>query len=271
MDASLTYIESYFTGQLSDAEKKEFEQLCVQDENFAADVAFYITAREGVRSTLLAEKNTLWSSEENKEQGVLARLSGTNPETVKEAGIKNTPGAATTTKARRISLAGWISYAAAACLILAFAFYFVNRQNDPRRLASTYVEERFTRLPTTMGTASDSLKLGITAYNDRKFPEALGYFENVANAHPENDEALRFTGLTYLMQADYDNAIQRFERLAAMPNLEVNSGLFLKAVTLMERDKPGDRAAAKTILSRVVNEQLGGDKQAKAWLEKWKD
>ena len=270
MSASLTYIEAYFTGQLSDAEKQQFEKQCVEDESFAADVAFYITARQGLRESLLEEKNVLWSADQSSPQGLVANMQGgRSPRDIQTEA--NAASTGSPERARKVSIAGWISYAAAACLILAFAFYFINRQDASDRLASKYVEENYVQLGTKMNTSADSLQLGITAYNQHEYSRALGYFESISPSHPDISEARMNAGLAYLMLNNYDKAIQRFDQLAAMTELEVNSGTFFKAVTLMKRNKPGDRAAARGLLTKVVQDSLAGSKQAREWLSNWKE
>jgi tetratricopeptide (TPR) repeat protein len=271
MSASLTYIEAYFTGQLSDAEKQEFEKQCVEDESFAADVAFYITARQGIRERLLEEKNIVWAADQSRGQAVVANMQGTRSPEVSPTEEETRSRPVSPERARKVSMAGWISYAAAACLILAFAFYFLNRQETPDRLASKYVEQNYVQLGTTMNATTDSLQLGITAYNRRDYQKALGYFEGISPSNPEISEARKNAGLAYLMSNNYDKAIERFDQLAAMNELEVNSGTFLKALALMKRNNPGDMPAARGLLNQVVRDSLAGSKQAREWLADWKE
>ena len=270
MSASLTYIEAYFTGQLSDAERQQFEKQCVEDESFASEVAFYITARQGIRENLLEEKTSSWAADEAPGQAILANMQSTRVPGVatdEETGrLVGSPG-----RGRKISIAGWISYAAAACLILAFTFYFLNRPDTPNRLASKYVEENYVQLGTTMNATTDSLQLGITAYNQHDYQKALIYFESISQSHPEISEARKNAGLAYLMLNNYEKALERFDQLASMTQLEVNSGSFLKALTLMKRNNPGDKPAARGLLNQVVRDNLAGSKQAREWLADWNE
>jgi hypothetical protein len=45
--------------------------------------------------------------------------------------------------------------------------------------------------------------------------------------------------------------------------------LFLKAVTLMQRNKQGDKEKAKQLLEQVKDQNLEGSKEAEEWLRKW--
>src|SRR6478672_7686243 len=100
MNDSYAYIEAYFKEQLNDAEKKRFEERCVHDESFAREVAFFITTTEGIRQSLLNEKQQQWSSEELKESAVVKPL-------------------------KKLMLNKWSYMAAAACLLFAVAIYFL--------------------------------------------------------------------------------------------------------------------------------------------------
>lgn len=65
----------------------------------------------------------------------------------------------------------------------------------------------------------------------------------------------KFIGLVYLVTNNYDKVLQQFEELATRKDLYRNPGLFLKAVTLLNRNREGDKAQAKGLLERVVNER----------------
>ncbi|MEJ7681331.1 MAG: hypothetical protein WKG06_26470 [Segetibacter sp.] len=63
--------------------------------------------------------------------------------------------------------------------------------------------------------------------------------------------------------------LQQFDELAERKDLYINQGLFLKAITLLQRNGQGDKAQAKALLERVARENAAGSKEAKKWLEKW--
>jgi len=249
MSESLNYIEAYFTGQLSDTERKQFEQQCEADEDFAADVAFYITSRQAVKEKLLEEKRRLWTEGETRSETIV-------------------PGSI---RGKRIQISTWMSYAVAALLIFAVTFYFLNRPETPHQLADNYFKKKYTEIGQTMDAEGDSLQIGITAYNAHDYPKAISIFQNIYRAHPENSDAKMYTGIVYLKLEDYDKAIKEFDELAAIKGMRVNLGVFLKALTLMHRDKGNDRKEAKALLEEVVKHSLTGSAQAKEWLEDWKE
>ncbi len=104
-----------------------------------------------------------------------------------------------------------------------------------------------------MSANTDSITLGLEAYNNKEYDKALGLLEGVEQRDPTNSDVKKYTGLAYLQKEDYDNAVQQFDELANM-NLHSNPGHFLKAMALLERNKPGDKEEAKTLLQKVVNE-----------------
>lgn len=162
-----------------------------------------------------------------------------------------------------------IALSAAAVLIVALAGYrmFLQQGADPRQLANRYVKEELLHLSLTMDGAGDSLQQGIAAYNEKAYPKALQLFRAVYKAHPDNSDALRYAGMTYLVTKEYDKALSCFEELAAKKELFSNPGIFLKAVTLLQRDQQGDSEQAEKLLQQVVDEKLEGSKEAARWLK----
>lgn len=254
MSESLEYIEAYFEKQLSMQEKQIFEERCIQDTNFAGEVAFYISSRKVIRQTLLEQKRNQWSVYETvpaiNEPGATTALPS------KPAPVKKMP------------FRKWIPYVAAACLLLAVATYFFYSRETTHQLANKYVKT-LTHIDQNMGSA-DSLQQGINAYNKGEYDIALSIFQNVYQAYPDHSDAKEYIGLVYLMKEDYDKALIHFDELSQRKDLVSNPGVFLKAVTLLKRDKKGDKEAAKAFLKQVVqDEKLGHKKEAAEWLKKW--
>jgi hypothetical protein len=73
----------------------------------------------------------------------------------------------------------------------------------------------------------------------------------------------------YLITKEYDKALEKFDDLAAKKELFSNAGPFLKAVTLLQRNGAGDKAAAKAILEEVVKDKQEGSTAAEQWLKSW--
>ncbi len=245
MSGTVEYIDAYFNQELNESERKQFEARCTADEDFAKEVAFYITARNVAREALIKQKQQ-WKS---------------NSETVKET-IALKP-------VKKPTLLRWMPYAAAACLVFIMAFGFLFAMNSPKRLANNVIKENYSQLSHTMDASRDSMQLGISEYNSKNYQRALVLFESVKNKDAANSDAKKYAGLSYLQLKNYDKAVQCFTELSAMNGLYSNSGDFLGAITLLERNAPGDKEAAKELLEKVVKENEDGSEVAKKMLEKW--
>jgi tetratricopeptide (TPR) repeat protein len=246
MADTLEYIDAYFQQTLNDDERKAFEKRIENDEAFAEEVAFYVASRQAIREKLLEQKTNQW------------KHFVTTDETISSAPPK-----------KIFSIRSFIPYAAAACLLLAVVIYFLQQPASPKELATNYVKNNYTQLSQTMDASKDSLQLGIAAYNKKEYNNALPLFQGVYERHNNNTDALKYAGLVYLVTERYDEAITRFDTLANIYGLYSNPGLFLKAVTLMQRNKQGDKEKAKQLLEQVKDQNLEGSKEAEEWLRKW--
>ena len=158
--------------------------------------------------------------------------------------------------------------AAGVILILTAYFSFFQNKTDPRQWADRYVKEDLSHLSITMDGAKDSLQQGIAAYNDKAYARSVHLFEAVYKAHPDNSDALKYAGIAYLVTKEYNKALHCFNELAAKKELFSNPGMFLKAVTLLQRNQPGDEEQAKQLLQEVINEKSDGSREAERWLKK---
>jgi tetratricopeptide (TPR) repeat protein len=248
MNESLENIEAYFEKGLNDAEKQLFEERCVNDENFANEVAFYIMSREAIQEKLAEQKKQQWRRYENE---------------VTEAVQPAAP-------VKKMTVGKWLSVAAAACIFFAAALvYFFTNTETSQSFADKYIKNNYQQLSQNMDASTDSLQTGIAAYNKQDYDKALIYFKNFYSAHPENSDAKKYTGLVYLMKRDYDKALDDFNDLAQKKGLFSNPGLFLQALTLLERNKGNDKADAKSLLEQVVTKKLDHSQEAAELLKKW--
>jgi hypothetical protein len=240
MEETFDYIESYFHHRMDAELQQEFEQRCLRDESFAADVALYISSRQVIREKLLDQKKAEWSS--------------------LEAGA-----APVSSMSRRTAFL----IGAAASLLLVAIVYLLARPMTSGRSAEQYIENNYGQLSATMDGSMDSLQQAILAYNNKDYVKASALFTAIGSSHPENIDAKKYAGIVYLMMRNFDKALDEFGLLAQTPGLLNNPGLFLQAVTLLERDAPGDRDRAKQLLDTVVRQQLEGNEEASAWLKKY--
>lgn len=240
----IEYIDSYFQKTISEEERKIFERRCEQDEAFAQEVAFYIATRHAFREELLQQKQSAWETKDAEEDiPVLPFI-------------------------RKSFTSRWLAYAAAACLVLAASVYLFETNASARKLAGNYVRTNYNNLSITMSGDKDSLTLGLAAYNNKNYNRALKLFTGIQKNDSLNSDAKKYAGLTYLQKDEYESALKQFNALANMQGLFSNPGDFLKAVTLMERNKPGDKEEAKKLLQKVVNEKEEGSEKATEWLKK---
>jgi hypothetical protein len=246
MSEDLEYIERYFLGNLSAGEKEIFEKRCEGDPDFAREVSLYITMRAGLRQTLIDEKREgfrqLYKSRDSKPIAVLRPWS---------SGLTR------------------YAVAAAAGLLIFLSWMLFLKSDSPKELAQGYVKENLGSLSATMSEGSDSLQLGIAAYNTKDYNKAEGIFRALSKNKKYSIEATKDLGLTFLVRQQYDDALEQFDALSGNDSLYANPGPFYKAVTMMQRSGPGDEEAAKLILQDVVKKQLPGHKVASGWLRRW--
>ena len=80
--------------------------------------------------------------------------------------------------------------------------------------------------------------------------------------------AKKYAGITALRLKEYDKALSWFEQMETYKGLYSNPAQILQAVTLMERNQPGDAAKAKQLLQKIVTDDLEGKEFAQEWLKK---
>lgn len=255
MNDKTELIENYLSGNLPPDEKTLFEKELLGDKELSHLFNMYRTIDKEMQN-----------AEKYKDQEAALR------NTLQQLNAKYFKAEAPVVQMHKKNNFVRIAMAAAAGLVLILFGYFAISSflNNPTRLANNYVQENFNILSGTMDTVQDSLKMGMTAYNDQDYQKALQIFEELYRDHPEESYVLRYKGLAYLLAKNYDNAIASFDELAAKKQLFSNDGLFLKAVTLLNRNQPGDKDAAKIMLEQVVNEKNEGNTKAEEWLKKWK-
>lgn len=247
MNDDLETIENYLDGGLSADERMRFETTLRTDPAVADALAFYVLA-----------KHTAKVDAHDARAQRQAELDA----------LRRTP--------TRLQWAAPMRWAAAASvvLLLGLGWYFLRDTTgspDATQLAEAYITRNFDQLSTTMGGSADSdnLTLGIGLYNDKKFAQAEAVFQDVLTGQPGNDRALKFAGVAALRQKKYDQAIDRFHRLSQRTDLTYNSGIFLEAIALLQRNRPLDKSQAKKLLEEVVKENLEGKSEAATLLNQF--
>ena len=243
---NLDYIESYFTHAMVPGQAREFEKRIESDPAFAEDVAFYLSARQVSRETSLADKKNhfkaIYRQYVNEKIPVKAPV--------------------------RKLLNVYYMTAAAVVAGIIIGIYVFTSFAPPQQLADQYIKDNLQTIGVTMSSRSDSLQTGLQLYNDGKFTEALSHFEKMLQSDSSIFTAREYAGVAALRLKDYNKALSYFEQLETFNRLYANPALILQSVTLMERNQPGDAARAKTLLKKIVDQDLEGRESAQLWLKK---
>jgi tetratricopeptide (TPR) repeat protein len=237
----LEYIDDFFGGRLSAAEKQSFEQRIANDPVFAREVTFYLDALKASEEAMQSDRRAL-----HKEW------------------LASAPVVEMKSR-RKVPMAAWLSVAA--MMLVAIMLWFVFQPRDAKSLANRYNTEHFSSLPVTMGVNVDSLQQGVALYNERKFEEASAIFVKLHETDSTDWQVLQYEGLTQLQLKHYDESIQWFVLLQNQQGLARNPGAFLHALALLMRDSNGDQASANLLLHTVIDTHLQGEEDAKKILE----
>jgi tetratricopeptide (TPR) repeat protein len=239
---NLEYIESYFTNEPDPNRTHEFEERLKSDPAFAEEVAFYVSAQDVSREASRIVKK----------------------EHFKEIYQKNQV-------TRSVPFRKLVNYIAVAAVVagLIFGTYTFFKPVSPQQLAGQYEKEHLQILPVTMSGHSDSLQTGLRLYNDGKLSEAQSMFEKIIQSDTAHFTAKKYAGITALRLKEYEKALSYFEQMEIYSGLYSNPALILQAVTLMERNQPGDAVKAKQLLQKIVANDQDGKEFAQEWLKKW--
>ena len=243
---NMEYIETWFNEELSPERKKEFEQRIVTDPVFAEEVAFYLSTKQVIAMEITEDRERFREIYREYKQG-------------------NRPERQKTTLVRKL----WPWAAAAAVLAgIIFGWNAWVSSSSPKELADKFVEQNFQTLPVTLGNKEDSLQAGLHLFNEGRMEEALKQFEIMAMNNGSSVEVKKYAGIVSLRLGEYDKAINYFSQIENI-QLYANPGKFYHALTLVKRNRPGDKEMAKQLLRQVVDNNLVGKEDAEKWLRKW--
>lgn len=239
---NLDYIDRYFKSELNSVQAIEFENKISSDPSFAEEVAFYVSAREAALEISINEKKQHFKEIYQKHH-----------------------------RTHSLPLRNIIYYLSAAAVVtgVIFGINIISGSVTPGQMADKYINEHLQTLPVQMNGRMDSLQKGLALYNDAQYADALGTFERIILADTTDYVAKTNAGLSSFRMKEYDTALFYFKRLETYQNLHVNPSLFYQALTLMERNRPGDTDQAKKLLQQIVQQDLDMKETAEAWLKKW--
>jgi tetratricopeptide (TPR) repeat protein len=240
---TLEYIDNYFRGALSADEAGQFEQRILTDLAFAEEASFYCNALQAARDASIMEKKARF------------REIYANKATAARPGIVRTM--------MRLS-------AAAAILLAIFAGWYIFRpqSSSPDQLSKSYIEKNLKTVETSMSSETGGIQTGKRLYNEGELTGALQHFEAVTRTDPASAEAKKLAGIVSLRTEQYDKALQYFKQLGNITQY-ANPAKFYQALTLMKRNRPGDKLEAKRLLQEVVDQKLEGHQTAREWLDSW--
>ncbi len=228
-------IERYFSGKLNERERKEFEQQLRTDHTLINEVAYYIQLRNALKQELLETRHAEWQN--------------------------NKPP-------KRISIRA--VYWAAAVLLMGVGigwYWLYSPSITLEEYANHYIEQNFERRNIQMGASDDSLQMAIGFFNKGALEQSLAITEQLTASHPGNAEQLELSGITALKMDQYDKALTYFKQMEQL-DLYDNPAVLYQAITLLKRKAPLDNQEAEKLLNKVINENLGGNKLARDWLNK---
>lgn len=260
-ETDIDLIERYHRGLLDGAELEDFLRREKDDKAFAQKIRSYTEIIEGIeyygKQKEFADTVQEWENEIKKNSD-LKRSEALRP--------SDPQGEVRTIPMYRKNTF-WLAAAAAVAIPLLVAYLVFFQRQRPETLATAYIEEKLTTLSTTMATETDSLALGIGAFNEKEYEKAENIFHSLGKNEDLAAEATRYLGITYLKMGQYEKAIEEFNKLISFTDLYSNPGKFYLAITLMKRSKEGDVEQAKKLLQEVVTNKLPGYQEASAWMQ----
>jgi tetratricopeptide (TPR) repeat protein len=238
------HIDSFFQGSLSPDDARSFEEKILSDPAFAADLAFYISAKQAARELIGEEKK-------NRFRELLGATNGHREP--KKMG-----------KVTKMWYVVGASMAAAISTAVIVGVFLLNTPSV-QEVAQNYVTRNYHELSVKMGR-EDEVQQAVELYNNAQYAQALVHFENVLKIDTSFN-LLNNAALSALNAHDYDKALKYFRTMEQYKSQLSNPAVFMQAVTYMERNQPGDKEQAKLLLEKVRNSNLDGKEKADEWIK----
>ena len=242
----MEYIDGYFSGAKTEEEKLRFEKRILEDEEFAQEVAFYISANGLIKSQLEDEKKQRFRQlyNEQKDEHKIVPMQQ---------------------RTKRMSTRYLAAASVTVAIILLSWLFLSNYKNSAPQLADNYIEQL--QAGVTMAAKVDSAGTALNLYSEKKYTEALPIFEALIKNRTADEKVKEYAGLTYIKLERYEDALRLFSEWETKVAF-TNPAKLYKAITLMKRNDKGDVGEAKKLLKEISDKDLDGKATAEEWLKK---
>ena len=221
-------LDQYFNGLLSEAEQQAVL------ERAAADPAF------GQEFDLRRQLED-WPRREAQRQALAAQLPALGAEFFQEKENEQQAPGLTVQRGRR---RWWLATAAVLALLVAAVWYFKVSQTSLYEQYAQYSALSFTE----RGDAAAAASAAETAFNARRYPEALEALDRLLAAQPDNAVAQLYRGLCLLELGRPAPAREALQPLAqGQTALRADAQWYLALSYLLENNKKGCREALQTL------------------------
>ncbi len=214
-DFELNNIINYIDGKASIEEKSWVEKRIREDKAFAQEFAFMLKAKEVAYTHTLQKKHEEWNS-----------LPKVLP-------------------IRKLAAAASVAFIG---LVLAW-FIFNKSPKDSQLLASQMFEQEYAQLPVSMGSAEDSLQLGVQWYNEKKYQEASEIFDKINLA-----KAKEYQIVAAFQLGDFNTALSEADELSQMEDVRVDKSVYLKVLVYL---KQNNRKEAEALFRQMAADDYG--------------
>lgn len=220
--------DQYLQGELTIDERNSFEKQLSEDHEFSSEF-------ETFKEAQLRLKNKFEYEEERE-------AFKANLKTISDKHFN-------TSKPKVIGLNAWY-FAAAASVVILFGLFFFNYNQNPAFEDYNHPEQASF---TERGEAKETLKQAETAFNERKYSEAIPLFEAILKEN-KTPEVQYFYGVSLLEESQYKKAEAVFNELKSGTSVYKEKAKWNLALSkLKQKDYKGCKEILQTISEDYEN------------------
>jgi cytochrome c-type biogenesis protein CcmH/NrfG len=244
MSGNFKYIDDFFQGTMPETERENFLRRIEVEEEFAADVAFYLSTRNALRKKVVETKVYRWEKEFGTES------------------FRKPPMRFIDVVKKR-----WYLAAAVIVLLVAGVYWLAMPPYTPSGLARRYYAQNLRQIQPSADDNRPQVLQAVDTYNRHHFRKARDMFEAIAEKEQFNNIVIRYAGLANMAIGEYNGAVYWFQNLIDQSSPSYTEGDFLLAMALLSRNEPDDRPRATRLLKKIVAGQQVGHQAAAEWLK----